>query len=442
MTFPTHFMWGAATASYQIEGAIHQDGRKDCIWDKLAKGHVPFDETGEIACDHYNHIEEDVALLKQIGLKAYRFSIAWPRIIPNGTGNINQKGLDFYLKLVKLLKEANIEPMVTLYHWDLPYDLFLQGGWKNENSPLWFESYVRVVVNALAPYVKYFITFNEPNCFIGISYEGAEHAPFLNEPSSLLPCTRNVLLAHGRAVHVIRELAPHAQIGYAPTGAIYTPTDNSKDAIDSARDLTFSSTRSAFSTDWWIDPVILGSFHQNALAKMGVTEVFTKDEWALVTSKIDFLGFNVYQSTGQEVAGSKYPSNRYCGSPVTAMDWTITPESIYYAVKFLQDRYHLPILITENGMANTDFLMLDGKVHDPQRIDFMHRYLLALEKAIDEGYDVIGYTYWSLMDNYEWACGYKYRFGLIYVDYQTQKRTLKDSANWYKEVIATNGQNL
>lgn len=445
MPFPKDFLWGTAASAYQIEGAVNEDGRLPCIWDVLAEGHVPNGETGADACDHYHRFREDVALMKELGLKSYRFSIAWPRVLPRGTGEVNQKGLDFYVNLVRALKEADIEPIATLYHWDLPYDLYLRGGWLNPESVSWFERYAAVMAEALSPYVRYWITFNEPQCFVGISYLHGEHAPFLDQPSSLLPATRHVLLAHGKAVEAIRRHAvTPPRIGYAPTGAIFMPKDHSEAEIERARAETFSARRGAFSIAWWCDPVILGYEEPGAAAQMGTApeKMFTPEEWQTVRQPLDFLGINIYQADGLPREDSAYPDNTYRGGPMTAMDWPITPEVMYWGVRFLQERYNLPILVTENGMANIDFIMLDGKVHDPQRIDYMHRYLKALEKAIDEGFDVKGYLYWSFLDNYEWAEGYRKRFGLVYVDYPTQRRVPKDSAEWYAAVIRTNGAAL
>lgn len=445
MSFSENFLWGAATAAYQVEGAGNEDGRTPCIWDTLAPGHVLHDETGLTACDHYHRFREDVALMKRIGLKSYRFSISWSRVLPHGTGEVNQKGLDFYISLVKELKAANIEPMVTLYHWDLPYELYLKGGWLNPESPEWFAEYTAVVVKALSPWVKYWMTINEPQCFIGISYKGAVHAPFLDEPTSLLPATRNVLLAHGRSVQVIRQLAAQSpQIGLAPCGAIFEPLGESSEEVEAARVETFDGSVNPSSVSWWCDPIFLRKANPAAASQMGISpdELFTPKEWDLVSQKLDFFGFNIYQNAGMTVEGSPYLGKAYAGSPITTMDWNITPDALYWAVRFLQDRYRLPVLITENGMANTDFVMLDGAVHDPQRIDYVHRYLLGLRRAVKEGYQVLGYTYWSLFDNYEWTFGYSRRFGLIYVDYATQERTLKDSAYWYADVIRSNGENL
>lgn len=443
MPFPKDFLWGAATAAYQVEGAWDQDGRTPCIWDVLHPGHVRFDDNGFEACDHYHRFREDVQLMKQMGLKTYRFSISWSRVLPQGVGPVNEKGLEFYRSLVDALVEAGIEPMVTLFHWDLPHCLYEQGGWLNPNIPDWFAEYARVVVDALSDKVRWWMTINEPQCFVGISYVKGEHAPFLDQPSSLLPATRNVLLAHGKAVDVIRSRAKLApKVGFASTGAVFAPGSREPEQIEAARAVTFSNERQAFSIPWWCDPIYLGRCEPEAAAQMGVTDLFTPEEWEQVSRPLDFIGFNFYQTEGLPVEGSHYPSNAWTGSPITNMDWPITPEGIYWAVRFLHERYGLPVLITENGMANPDFVMLDGQVHDPQRIDYVHRYLLALRTACEEGVPVLGYTYWSLMDNYEWAWGYSRRFGLIHVDYRTQQRTLKDSAYWYRDVIASNGENL
>ncbi len=438
MGFPKGFIWGAAASSAQIEGAWQQDGKGPSIWDVLYPGHTVNNENCHVACDHYNRFREDVALLAQMGLKAYRFSVSWPRILPNGTGDVNPAGVQFYRDLVAELKKYGIEPIVTLYHWDMPYALHLKGGWQNPESVEWFREYTRTVVDALSDGVKYWLTFNEPQCFVGISYVGGEHAPFYNEPASLEGVTRNVMFAHAAAVRTIRESAKTPPlVGYAPTGTIFEPADETPEAVGRARDNTFGAG-GTFSVAWWLDPVVLG---RNAPSQPG-SPVFTDEELREINQPLDFLGFNVYQAAGEAMPGSPYRSNTYQGSPVTTMDWPITPNALYWTVRFLNERYRLPILITENGMSNNDFVMLDGAVHDPQRIDFVHRYLLTAKRAVEEGYDMMGYLYWSAMDNYEWAAGYAKRFGLIYVDYATQRRTVKDSGYWYKNVIETNGDCL
>ena len=443
MAFKSDFIWGAASAAAQVEGAYNEDGKGLSIWDVLYDGHTKHNDSPHVACDHYHHLEEDVENMKKIGLKYYRFSVSWPRIMPEGTGSVNQKGLNFYRKLVDLLQKAGIEPMITLYHWDLPYELYKKGGWQNDESPEWFAQYVKVVVEALSDKVKYWMTINEPNCFIGISYFGATHAPFLHDKNALYPCTRNVLFAHAKAVKIIREYAKTTPIvGFAPTGPIFKPENDSEEAIRIAYEKTFSNDiKGPFSTGWWIDPVVLGK-NPVGLEEYFGKPLFTYAELLEIKEPLDFLGFNIYITAGHKVGNEPYESNEYIGCPRNSLDWPIDPDCMYWAIRFLNERYKLPVLITENGMSNNDFVMLDGKVHDPQRIDYIHRHLLAAKKAADEGYKLLGYIYWSIMDNYEWAEGYDPRFGLIYVDYRTQKRILKDSAYWYRDVIASNGANL
>ncbi len=443
MSFRKDFMWGAATASAQIEGGYLEDGKGLSLWDVMYKDHVKHNDSPHIACDHYHHLEEDVKLMQEIGLKYYRFSISWPRILPNGTGTVNEKGIAFYSRLLELLKKAGIEPLVTLYHWDLPYELYKRGGWQNPESIEWFCEYTKVVIENFSDKVKFWLTFNEPNCFVGLGYETGVHAPFIKDKDALYECTRNVLKAHSKAVRIIRENAIiPPKIGFAPTGPVYIPENDTSEKIEKARTNTFSNlNQGAFSVGWWIDPVVLGQNPQNLLEYFG-KPLFSDEELSDLKAPLDFLGFNIYFGVGVQSDNPDYESNEYAGSPRNALGWPITPECIYWAVRFLQDRYKLPVLITENGMCNLDFVMMDGKVHDPQRIDYVQRHLLALKKAVDEGYDVLGYMYWSLMDNYEWAEGYSPRFGLVYVDYRTQRRALKDSALWYRDVIAANGENL
>ena len=451
MSFPKDFLWGAASAAHQVEGAYLEDGKGPGIWDTLTQqpGHVAHGENGNVACDHYHRYKEDIALMKKIGLKSYRFSVSWPRVLPQGTGEVNQAGLDFYKNLVDELLAAGIEPMLTLYHWNLPTALYEKGGWKNPEIVGWFGEYTRLLAETFRGKVKYWITLNEPQCFVGVGMLVGIHAPFEhNSPDELLAVSRNVLLAHGTAVKILREVCQKGiQIGYAPSADIVVPVDESEEQIEIARRDTMSSNPFgfAFSNVWWSDPMFLGRFSNIDQANFGnKLPQFTLEEWALVSQPLDFYGFNVYQAGGNPMPPDPNAYDRYSyqGSPRTAMDWNVTPDVLYWGCRFFYERYHKPILITENGMAAYDTVALDGKVHDPNRQDFVHRYLLGLKRAVGEGYPVIGYQYWSIMDNYEWANGYDKRFGLLYVDYRTQERILKDSAYWYREVILTNGECL
>lgn len=439
MDFPQNFLWGAASAAAQIEGGWDEDGRGPSIWDVLYKGHVAHNESDLVACDHYHRFREDVALLKKLGVKSYRFSVSWSRLLPQGTGAVNPAGAAFYRALAGELRAAGIEPMVTLYHWDLPYALHLRGGWQNPESVAWFAAYTRAAVDTLSDRVRYWFTFNEPQCFAGLGYAYGAHAPFLKEPESLRGVTRHVLLAHAEAVKILRaEAKLPPQIGYAPTGSLFEPRAGTPEAVEAARAETFGGEGGTFSIGWWCDPILLGTVPPYLEKTIG-GPLFTAEELRGVCQPLDFLGFNLYQSAAGEDPATGYPVNAWQGSPRTAMGWPITPDALYWAIRFLHERYSLPILITENGMANNDFVMLDGKVHDPQRIDYVHRYLRAAKRAVAEGYPLLGYTYWSILDNYEWAEGYDKRFGLVYVDYKTQQRIPKDSFAWYAEVIRTNG---
>ncbi|MBR5376349.1 MAG: beta-glucosidase [Lachnospiraceae bacterium] len=451
--FPKDFLWGAASAAYQVEGAYREDGKGEGIWDHFSHepGRCRHGDTGDVSCDHYHRFREDVAMMKELGLKSYRFSVSWPRVIPNGTGEVNEKGLKFYSDLVDELCAAGIEPMVTLFHWNYPMALYEKGGWKNDESPEWFAQYAKVVVDALSDRVGYFMIFNEPQLFIGAGHGIAFHAPFEKNPTKdMMKIYRNAFLAHGKALKVIRENAKRdVEVGMAPTGPVFIPENDSKEALEEARRKSFSITKDnyMFSNAWWADPIMLGRFPEEAKEIFGDDlPEFSDEEWALISAPLDFYGFNVYQASSSLAFGEDriavHDEYSYEGSPRNALGWNITPKVLYYSPKFFYERYGKPVMVTENGMANVDFVSLDGKVHDPQRIDFVNRYLLQLEKAIDEGVEVLGYQYWSIMDNFEWADGFDPRFGLVYVDYRNENRILKDSALWYKNVIRTNGASL
>lgn len=448
--FPENFLWGAASAAHQIEGGYLDDGKGPGVWDvkEQDKNTVRHGEHARIACDHYHRFQSDVALMKQIGLKSYRFSISWPRILPKGTGEINEKGLQFYSDLVDALLESNIEPIVTLYHWNTPYELDQLGGWKNPDSSDWFAAYTKVVVDCLSDRVKYWITFNEPQMFAGIeSMMAMEKTGKEQGLKDMMDCCRNIFLAHGKAVSAIRGYAKQAaRIGMAPTGSVFLPKDHSPKCIEDAKEKSFrmSPETFVFENSWWADPIYLGHFPDEADNVLGsALPAFSEAEWKELSQPLDFCGFNVYQAaTIFPVPEHEYDEYAYQGSPRSAMGWNITPEVLYWAPRFMYERYHLPVLITENGTAGLDWVSLDGQVHDPQRIDYMARYLIELEKAIDEGIPVLGYQYWSVMDNFEWTSGYDCRFGLIHVDYRTLERTIKDSGFFYGDIIKTNGKIL
>jgi len=451
MSFKKDFVWGVATAAAQIEGAAIEDGRGLSIWDVFAEqpGNVYEGHTPAIACDHYHRLDEDVTLLVGLGIGAYRFSVAWTRIFPNGKGEVSPKGLEFYHRLIDLLLKNNITPYMTLFHWDYPYALETQGGWMNKDSPKWFADYASVIAKEFGDKVKHYITFNEPQCFIGHGYNTGKHAPgHRRTKRDLVLMAHNVMLAHGVAVQAIREAVPDAKIGFAPMARVYIPDTNSPDDINAARQMYFDAGVDNFTNTvtWWSDPVMLGRYPKEATGFSELSK-HLPDCWLedlkTIHQPLDFYGQNIYQ--GYRCRAGKNGPERVLhkvGMPKNALDWPIVPEAMYWSVNNLYQRYKTPIIITENGMSCHDTVSLDGKVHDPNRIDFTHRYLLALQKASQDGADVRGYFHWSFMDNYEWAEGYKERFGLVYVDFETFKRTPKESYTWYRDMILANGENL
>lgn len=459
MNFGKNFVWGAAAAAYQIEGAAREDGKGPSVWDMMCQkpGAIWQEHTGDIACDHYHRYKEDVTLMKEIGLKAYRLSLSWPRILPTGSGKINKTGLAFYDRLIDELLAAGIAPWITLFHWDFPYELYCKGGWLNRESVEWFTDYTSLVVDSFSDRVSDWMTLNEPQCFIGLGMEFGIHAPGDRlGRKEVLRAGHHVLLSHGRAVQVIRSTAKlKPTIGWAPVGVTAYPSSDQKEDIEAARkamfdhDTTFALNNgrkiSVWSNTWWGDPVIFGKYPEDAWKAFGddVPEIATGD-MEIISQPIDFYGANIY--SGLEVYADKEGKptavTPKIGEPMTAFRWPVTPECLGWGIKLLHERYQHPMVVTENGLSCNDWPSLDGEVHDPQRIDFLHRYLLSLEKCVQEGIDVRGYFQWSIMDNFEWAEGYKERFGLIYVDYPTQKRILKDSAKWYQSLIKSHGEAL
>lgn len=448
MSFPKNFLWGAATAAYQVEGAYNEDGKGLSIWDAMGEKAIAHGETGRISCDQYHHMKEDVSLMKRIGLKTYRFSVSWSRILPDGTGKVNEKGLHYYSDLVDELIAAGITPLITLYHWDLPMAIQEKGGWENPEIVQWFAAYTAIVVDALSDRVKYWITFNEPQMFFGLGYCIGAHPPFeRKKPEDLIRLSHHVLMAHGCAVKTIRSRAKLSpMIGMAPTGDVYLPENDSTQAIEAARARSFAFDPNHFTLGnaWWADPVFLGDYPLEAYQMFPqAMKYIKKEDLKLISQELDFYGFNVYNGTVTfGTPREQYGEYQYQGSPRTMVDWPVTPSALYWSPRFLYERYQTPLLITENGMAGMDWVSLDGCVHDMQRIDYLHRYLLELHRAIQEGIPVLGYTCWSAIDNLEWNAGYEKRFGLIFVDYRTMKRTIKDSGNWYRKVIETNGESL
>ena len=451
MGFREDFIWGAATASYQIEGAWAEDGKGPSIWDQFTheEGRTFRGESGDVACDHYHRYREDIALLSELGLRNYRFSLAWPRILPEGTGRVNEAGLDFYDRLTDALLEKGIRPFATLFHWDYPLALQQRGAWENPDSPKWFAEYVETVAKRLGDRVKDYFTFNEPQVFLGIGYVQGKFAPGSQLRSGrTVPMSHNILKAHGLAVQTLRAQCPGVRVGYAPCSMPPIPDTEDPRDVEAARKAYFSVPEGdvpwVFSVAWWSDPAILGSYPEDGLRHLEqhLPRGWEKD-LATICQPLDYYGQNIYRGErvrAREDGGCEkvLPVQGYA---VNLSRWELTPDALYWGPKFLWERYRVPFLITENGMSCHDAVSLDGMVHDPNRQDYLHRYLLAYRRAADEGVDVRGYFQWSLLDNYEWG-NYTERFGIIYVDFATQQRIIKDSARWYSQVVACNGTNL
>lgn len=442
-SFPASLRWGAATAAHQIEGAWQADGKGPSVWDvfsaqpeKIYRGHH-----AQEACDHYHRWREDVQLMHKLGLQAYRFSLAWTRIFPEGIGRVEPRGLDFYDRLTDALLAAGIEPWVTLFHWDYPQALFTRGGWLHPDSPSWFAEYTAAVTDRLSDRVTHWFTLNELTCFLILGHQMGLHAPGLQlSRAKVLQAGHHILLAHGQAVQTLRARArkkPH--IGWADCSEIHLPLRDTPADRAAARAWNFSPARCGlWCTAWWNDPVFLGRYPEEGLAFFGkdAPKVRARD-WATIHQPLDFLGLNVYRanarvrSTGKGAEKVDWPP----GFRQTQNEWAVSPDVLEWWPREMHQRYRVPLVISENGMSSADWPDEDGRVRDTQRVAYTSAYLAALRRALKQGVPVWGYFHWSLLDNFEWASGYRERFGLIHVDYQTQRRTLKDSAKWYGRLI-------
>ena len=443
--FPDGFLWGVACAAYQCEGAWNEDGKGPSIWDDFCHdqggAHIKNGDTGDVACDVYHRWREDVALMQAHHIKAYRFSISWPRVIPQGVGAVNEKGLQFYSDLVDELLKNGIEPMITLYHWDLPSALQLRGGWLNPDIEDWFGEYARLIAERFKGRVRRFMTINEPQCVTGLGYGSGTFAPGLCvRHEDLARIYHHICLAHSAAQRQIKAICgPEAEVGIVPCGRLCFPQEDTPENREAAYRATFAMDEKGwiFNYNIVLDSLILRRYEETAPAAVRrFADTIPQSEWARMEAP-DFIGINVYRGDMVDADGKPVPLA--VGHPVTACKWEITPQVLHYAPLNLQRRYGLPIYVTENGLSCNDFVFLDGQVHDPERIDFLCRYLRELRLGIEEGAPVKGYLQWSFLDNFEWASGYDERFGIIYVDYATQRRIPKDSARWFTQVIDSNG---
>ena len=434
--FPNDFLWGVSTAAAQIEGAYLEDGKAPSIWDVADPKRIQTGENCHNACDHYHRYREDVAIMKKLGVKSYRFSISWPRIMPE-EGKINDKGIAFYNNLVDELLKAGIEPIITLYHWDLPQ--WIQSrykGWLNEKIVALFEEYTKVVIEALSDRVTYWLTFNEPQCFLMNAHLTCIHAPYNRVIFRFNRLLRNFMKANKVSVDTIRKYAKKTpKVGLSWGAGAYIPEDESDPkSVEKARYKSFETGNGLMNNRLYFDPVILGKGVSGYLI-YHISDKFAQS----IKTDFDFLAFNNYTAMNYSLWGNgKVDLSKY---RKTIMDWVIDGRTLYWTSKFLYERYHLPILITENGMAAYDEVV-NELVNDDDRISFMDEYISQVKRAIEDGVPIFGYHYWSLLDNFEWERGYKPRFGLVHVDYQTYKRTIKKSGYHYSEIIKTNGENL
>ncbi len=448
LKFPESFIWGTATCSYQIEGGSKEDGKGESIWDVFSHtpGKIKNNDNGDIACDHYHLWQQDIQLMKTLGYKSYRFSISWPRIFPLGRGKINQAGLDFYNRLVDGLLEADIMPLVTLYHWDLPSAL--PDGWLHRSIVEAFTEYAGVVVDSLGDRVKKWFTINEPFCASHLGYTYGEHAPGLRDRSKGLLAAHHLLLAHGMVVKEVRSAWQDAQVGIVLN---LSPIHNDPEAPLSPETIRHSDGES---NRWFMDPIFGRGYPVDMLedyTRMGVLNAIEPDfiqpgDMEIISQPIDVLGINYY--TRFVASALKVPSEVLHGHTrkefppdlVTEMGWELYPQGLYEIIERVHREYHpSQIMITENGASYSDGPDQNGRVHDQRRIDYLESHIHAVWQAIQEGIPISAYLVWSFMDNFEWAHGYSQRFGLIYVDYHSQDRIPKDSAYWFGEVTKRNG---
>jgi beta-glucosidase len=438
LRFPDEFAWGTATASYQIEGAVHEGGRGASIWDTFCDrpGAILHGDTGEVACDHYHRYREDVALLGWLGARFYRFSLAWPRLMPSGRGAINEAGLDFYKRLLDELDRHAIEPWITLYHWDLPQALEDRGGWPARDTALRFAEYAATVHERLRDRVRYWTTLNEPFNSAFTAYASGEHAPGRQDPVAAVAAGHHLLLAHGLAIARIREQDASAKLGITLNFSPYVPaTEADRDA---ARRMDARQNR------FFAEPILLGRYGEDNVAELGLDDIVADDDLRAISAPLDFLGVNYYRRLVVRAGTARGGPTRFVGCddvelvdtglPKSSMGWPIDPDGLHELLTRLARDFPLPpMYITENGVSG------DDRLDDGDRIDYLAAHLRAAHRAIADGVDLRGYFVWSLLDNFEWALGYEQRFGIVHVDYDTLERTPKASAHWFRDAVARNG---
>lgn len=433
--FPDGFLWGCATAAYQIEGAVRDGGRGASVWDVFshAPGKVYKGDTGDVACDHYHRYKDDVKLIRDLGFGSYRFSLSWPRIVPNGKGQVNAAGLDFYQHLVDALLEQGIQPAVTLFHWDYPQVLHEAGGWQSKDGPHWFADFAEIAFSKLGDRCKFWMTLNEPWCYAWLGHGSGVHAPGIKDETTAFAVGHGLLLGHGYAVERFRSIIPDGRIGLVTNHTISRPYS------DSAADIAANERSNAFSAGWFLDPVYKGDYPALLKERFKLPE-FTSEEAKLVSAKTDFMGFNYYFcSPVREKIGAFNDAE-----PVepegerTATGWPVTTDELRYNLVETQRIYNPDVIyVTENGTSTED-ATVEAAVQDDFRCRYLHGHIASCKKAVDEGVRLGGYFVWSLLDNFEWAEGYRPRFGIVHVDFETQVRTPKNSAKMLARFIQSN----
>jgi beta-glucosidase len=433
--FAPDFLWGAATASYQIEGAAHEDGRGESVWDRFCAtpGKVRNGDSGERACDFYHRYRDDVGLMRDLGLDAFRFSIAWPRVMPEGRGRINEAGLDFYDRLVDELLAHDIEPFATLFHWDTPQALEDAGGWPARATAKAFTEYTEAVVRRLGDRVRYWITHNEPWVHAWIGHSWGMHAPGRTSEADAVATAHHLLLSHGWAAEVIRAATPGAQVGISLNLAHSYPASDTPEDEAAAWHVDGEANR------WFLDPLFRGAYPADLLERNElVAPVLEDGDLVAMAAPLDFLGVNNYFRFVVSAGDEGPRMERVEESQHTDMGWEVYPDGLrQLLVRVARDYSPAAIYVTENGAAFGDVRGHDGHVHDPERTAFLDTHIAAVSQAIDEGAPVKGYFVWSLLDNFEWSFGYSKRFGIVYVDYPTLERVPKDSFYWYRDFIAS-----
>ena len=442
--FPEGFSWGVATASYQIEGAWNEDGKGESIWDRFSHtpGNIYGNTSGDTACDFYHRYADDIRLAKDLGIQVYRLSIAWPRIFPEGTGAANEQGIAFYRSVLQCLRNNGIKSAVTLYHWDLPQKLQDRGGWANRDITGWFAAYARTVYERLGDLVDMWITLNEPICTAMAGYWQGEHAPGYHDYSLALLASHHLLLCHGVAVREYRKTGLKADIGITLNMNLSYPADP-----DSPADREAARLYQLHNNNLFGDPVYLGQYPEELFARLkqkgAVLPEIRDGDMELISQKTDFFGLNTYSVSYIKADTNNWPGGGrsvQSGKPVTDAGWELAPEGMYELLQWVNSRYTpAKIIITENVAACNDLVNLEGKVIDPNRVDYIKRYLIQVHRAMQEGAPVRGYYVWCFCDNFEWAWGLARRFGIVYVDYASQQRITKESAYWYSTVITNNG---